>query len=199
MSVSHSKGKSDGLARGQGFELRGEYLNQARSIDWALESKALPRAASSKRPMLSLSELRIAPTAAQTGVKQVLRSCEQSCIRGRSSARQRSGGACKADRECEWRTPRIRGAHGGQSQEGKKHAKEVCGGVRGAQRRAEGAPQRAEYSVSTHPRLFRGWQLQRPPGAGPSGSGRAGRPHRALSSVLSRDLMASFCRGGEVS
>ena len=148
-------------------------------------------------PILSLSELRIAPAAAQTAVRQMLRAGQHSCIGGRSNARKRSGGAFKADRE--WRTPRIRGAHGGQSQEGKKHANEVCGGVRGAQRRAEGAPQRAEYYLSTHPRLFRGRQLQRPPGAGPSGSGRAGRPHRALSSVLSRDLMASFCRGGEVS
>ena len=197
MSVSHSKGKSDGLARGQGFELRGEYLNQAHSIDWALELKALPRADSSKRPILSLSELRIAPTAAQTGVKQVLRSCEQSCIRGRSSARQRSGGAFKADRV--WRTPRIRGAHGGQSQEGKKHAKEVCGGVRGAQRWAEGAPQRAEYLLSTGPRVFLLRSLQRKPGARSAGRARAVRPHRGLSSVLSRDLMASFCRGGEVS
>ena len=148
-------------------------------------------------PILSLSELRIAPAAAQTAVRQMLRAGQHSCIRGRSSARQRSGGACKADRE--WRTPRIRGAHGGQSQEGKKHAKEVCGGVRGAQRRAEGAPQRAEYLLSTGPRVFLLRSLQRKPGARSAGRARAVRPHRGLSSVLSRDLMASFCRGGEVS
>ena len=141
-------------------------------------------------PILSLSELRIAPAAAQTAVRQMLRAGQHSCIGGRSSARQRSGGASSKQTGNGERLASGEPMAGSlkRAKSTQKRCAEVCGGVRGAQRQAEGEPQRAE-NYRSRPILgfFEGGNSR-----GPLERGRAGQAGRSPSSCAFVGVISRF-------